>query len=41
MPANSTQWIMFTFFAVGAAGGWTVLGIIAVEAWKTFRKVRA
>lgn len=40
MPASSVQWSMFLFFAIGAAGGWLVLGIIAVEAVKTFRKVR-
>lgn len=40
MPENQTQWALFLFFAIGAAGGWLVLGIIALDAWKTFRKVR-
>ena len=37
---GSAQWALFTFFAVGAAGGWLVFCLIAIEAWKSFRKVR-
>lgn len=40
MPANDIQWAWFLFWAGGALGGWLVLAILALEAWKSFRKVR-
>jgi len=40
MPQNDIQWLFFLFFAIGALGGWLILGILAVEAWKSFKKMR-
>lgn len=40
MPSSNAQWVMFMFFAIGAIGGWLILGILALEAWKAFKKVR-
>lgn len=40
MPNGPVAWVMYWFFAVGAAGGWLVLALIAIDAWKSFRKVR-
>jgi len=40
MPQSLIGWLMFSFFAIGAWGGWLVLGIIAVHAVQSFRKVR-
>lgn len=38
MPANGVQWIMFSFFAVGALGGWFALGLLAIDAMTGKRK---
>ena len=40
MPQTDIQWLWFLFFAGGSVGGWTVLAILVVETWKSFRKVR-
>lgn len=40
MPVNGAQWAWFFFFSGGAMGGWLVLVILGIEAWKSFRKVR-
>lgn len=40
MPTTDAQWLWFLFFAIGAMGGWLILGILAVEAWKSFKKAR-
>lgn len=40
MPQNEAQWALFTFFAIGALGGWFVLAIFAYETWKTFTRGR-
>jgi hypothetical protein len=38
MPENIIGWLMFTFFAVGAAGGWVILVLwlreMLREVWK-------
>lgn len=38
MPTNGAQWAWFFFWGIGSLGGWLVLGIIALEAKKSFRK---
>lgn len=40
MPDNWLQWVMYGFFLIEACGGWLVLAIIGVDAWKSFWKVR-
>lgn len=37
MPASTPEWIFFSFFFGGAAGGWLILGILAREIWIKFR----
>ena len=39
MPESVVGWAMFTFFAIGAVGGWIVIGKIAAEVWKSFERV--
>lgn len=40
MPESAIGWAMFAYFTVGAAGGCLVIGILVMEAWKKFSKVR-
>lgn len=38
MPASPLAWILFTFFAGGALGGWVVLYLFLREYWKDAMK---
>jgi hypothetical protein len=38
MPGSAAGWLLFTFFAGGALGGWAVLWLIAREYWKDVLK---
>jgi len=43
LPANYIEWLWFTFFTVGALGGWSFLGAFAwvvVDEWRKNRKWR-
>lgn len=40
MPQTEAEWAWFFFWGIGALGGWLILGILAVEAWKSFKKMR-
>lgn len=31
MPTNNAQWAFFLFFAIGALGGWMLLGMMALD----------
>lgn len=37
MPDSLLGWIMFAFFAGGAAGGWAVLYLVAAEKAREWR----
>ncbi|MEN6306008.1 MAG: hypothetical protein ABFD96_25005 [Armatimonadia bacterium] len=38
MPSSPEQWIWFTFFAGGAAGGWVLLALAAAEALRKIKR---
>lgn len=38
MPATPLQWFWWTFYSVGALGGWLVLAILVKETVKAMRK---
>jgi hypothetical protein len=40
MPENIYEWAWFTFFTVGALGGWLFWGIFAYTLWDEFKKRR-
>lgn len=38
MPNTPTAWLMFTFFAGGALGGWVLLILFALDQIRHWRK---